>query len=135
MKTIHKIAAVVIYDNEFLMVKKFGTDIWTSLGGKPEGEETEEEALMREIKEEADCDCKIIEKLGDFTAKAVHDDALVKLSAYLVELIGEINISNDPELEDCKFIPKNYKELGIKMPPSIEEQIIPYCIEKHLLDW
>lgn len=134
MKIIHKIAAVVIKDDKFFMVKKVGTDIWTSLGGKPEGEETEEEALVREIKEEVDCDCNIVRKLGDFTAKAVHDDALVKLSTFLVELIGEIKIS-DPELEDCGFIGKDYKEQGFKLPPSIEEQILPYCIETKLLDW
>ncbi len=34
------------------MVRKVGKDIWTSLGGRPEGNETEEETLLREIKEE-----------------------------------------------------------------------------------
>jgi len=135
MKIIHKIAAVVIKDDKFLMVKKHNTDIWTSLGGKPEGSETEQEALIREIQEEVNCDAIIVEKLGDFTAKAVHDDALVKLSTYLVNLIGEIDISQDPELEDCRFIGNNYKELGIKFPPSIEEQIIPFCIRRGLLKW
>ena len=134
MKEIHKIVAIVVKDNTFFMVKKVGTDIWTSLGGKPEGEETEEQALIREIKEEVNCDTEIIRKLDDFVAKAVHDDAMVRLSAYLVNLIGEIVIS-DPELEACEFITKDYKDKAIKLPPSIEEQIIPYCIENKLLDW
>jgi 8-oxo-dGTP pyrophosphatase MutT (NUDIX family) len=62
---------VVIEDNKFLMVRKVGKNIWTSLGGKPEDDEIEEETLIREIKEEFDCDAKIIRKLGDFEAPAV----------------------------------------------------------------
>lgn len=134
MEIIHKIVAVVIEENKFFMVRKVGKDIWTSLGGKPEGEETEEEALIREIKEEISCDAEIIKKLGDFEAKAVFDDAIVKLSTYLVKLNGEIRL-DDPELEECKFIAKDYKDKGIKFPPSIEEQILPFCINTGLLNW
>src|SRR3989338_9073284 len=134
MKEIHKIVAIVIQDNKFLMVRKIGKDIWTNLGGKPEGDETEQEALIREINEEIHCNAKIIKKLGDFKAPAAFDDAIVKLSAYLVELNGKIKL-DDPELEEAKFIPKNYKELGIKMPVSIEEHILPFLIENKYLDW
>jgi len=132
MQEIHKIVAIVIEDDKLFMVRKVGKDIRTSLGGKPEGNETEEEALIREIQEEIHCDAKVIKKLGDFKAPAVFDDAIVKLSCYLVELIGEIRL-DDPELEECKFIPKNYKELWIKMPASIEEEVVPFLIQhKHL---
>lgn len=134
MKVIHKIIAVVIQDNKFFMVRKVGKDIWTSLGGKPEGNETEEETLLREIQEEIHCDAKILKKLGDFKAPAAFDDAIVKLSAYLVKLKGEIKL-DDPELEECRFISKNYKELGIKFPISIDEQIIPFLIKEKLLYW
>lgn len=131
---IHKIVAVVIRDNTFFMVRKKGKDIWTSLGGKPENGESEEDALLREIDEEIHCKASVIRKLGDFTAKAVFDDALVVLSTYLVDLDGEIKF-DDPELEECAFIGADYKDKGIKFPPSIEEQIIPYCIENKLLYW
>ncbi len=134
MKTIHKIAAVVIQDNKFLMVRKADKDVWTSLGGKPEGDETEEEALMREIKEEIDCEGTVLEKLGDFEAKAVFDDAIVKLSTYLVELKGEIHL-NDPELEEYRFLDKNYKQQGVNLPTSVGDQIIPFCIKRGLLMW
>lgn len=116
------------------MVRKKGKDIWTNLGGKPEGNETEQEALLREIKEEINCGAKVIKKIGDFTAKAVFDDALVKISAYLVEIKGTPVITDD-ELKEVKFISKNYKQLGIKLPPSVEEQILPALIQNKLLDW
>lgn len=134
MKEIHKVAAIVIQDNNFFMVRKVGKEIWTCLGGKPEGNETEKETLLREIDEEIHTKAKIIEKLGDFSAKAVFDDAVVVLHVYLVELLGEIKL-DDPELKECSFISKNYKDKGIKMPPSIEEQILPYLIKNEYLNW
>lgn len=134
MKTIHKIAAMVIKDDAFLMVRKVGKDIWTNLGGKPEVGESEEGALTREIKEELGCEAKIIKKLGDFENKAAFDDAMIHLAVYLAELVGELKISDD-ELEEFKFISKEDIEGGIKLPPSITEQILPYCIKEKLLNW
>ena len=134
MKKIHKIIGVVIQDNKFLMVRKVGKDIWTSLGGKIETGETEEQCLLREIKEEFNCSAIIIKKLGDFEDKAVFDDAIVKLSAFLVELKETIKLI-DPELEEYRFINKDYKEQGIRLPPSIENQILPLCIKNGLLNW
>ncbi len=134
MEIIHKIAAVVIQNNKFLMVRKKGKDIWTNLGGHPEEGETEQQALLREIKEEMGCDGEIEKKLGDFEAPAAHDNAVVKLSTYLVKLQGPI-IFEDPELEEYKFIDKNYEQEGIKLPASITEKVLPYCISEKLLDW
>lgn len=134
MKKIHKIAAMVIKENTFLMVRKAGKDIWTNLGGKPEGNETEEEALIREIKEELDCDTKIIKKLGDFENKAALDDAIIHLSTYLVELIGLPKISDD-ELEEFKYLSQEDIESGVKLPLSITEQIIPHCVKEGILNW
>lgn len=134
MNVTHKIAAVVIQDNKFLMVRKKGKDIWTSLGGHPEPGESEEAALLREITEEMGCGAVVVKKLGDFEAPAVHDDAIVRLAMYLVELKGEI-VFEDPELEEYRFLPKNYKDEGVKLPPSIEEHVLPYCIKEGLLRW
>jgi 8-oxo-dGTP diphosphatase len=134
MKIIHKVAAVVIQDNKFLMVRKKGKDIWTSLGGHMEAGETEEQALIREVKEEMGCDSIIEGKLGDFEAPAAHDDAVVRLSAYLVSLKGPI-VFQDPELEEYRFIDKDYEANGIKLPDSIKEKVLPFCIKEHLIDW
>lgn len=135
MKTIHKIAAMVIADNAFLMVRKVGKDIWTNLGGKPEGDESEEEALIREIKEELNCDAKVIKKIGDFRAMAVFDkDTELVLSTYLVDLLGEPVIS-DPELDEYAWIGEDWQEKGFKLPDSITEHVMPYCIENKYLNW
>lgn len=134
MKIIHKIAAMVIKDNEFLMVRKVGKDIWTNLGGRPQPGESEEQTLLREIKEELNCNARIIKKLGDFEASAAMDDAVVRLSTYLVELHGTPEVI-DPELEEYKYITKEYKEQTIKLPQSIEKHILPFCIKAGLLNW
>lgn len=134
MKEIHKIAAIAIEDNKFLMVRKTGKDIWTNLGGKPEPGETEEEALIREIKEELNCESTVIRKLGDFKAPAVFDDAIVKLSSYLVKLTGEPKIS-DPELEEFRFIGSDYDKEGLILPASIKDQVIPFLIKEKYIKW
>src|SRR5690349_18871062 len=115
MKTIHKVAAVVIRDDKFLLVRQFGRDVWTSLGRHLEEGETEEQALLRENQEEVGQAGTIVRKLGDFRAKAANDDAEVLLSTYLVNLDGEPTIT-DPEIEEIRFIGKDYEQQGIKLP-------------------
>lgn len=134
MRTIHKVAAVVIQDNAFLMVRKVGKGVWTSLGGHIEAGETEEEALLRETEEELDCQGTIIRKLGDFRAPAAFDAAEVLLSTYLMTLEGEPKVS-DPELEEFRFLSKDEVEKNVKLPDSITEHVIPYCIKAGLLNW
>lgn len=134
MEKIYKVAAMVFRDNKFLMVKKTGKDIWTNLGGRPEGDESEERTLKREVMEELGCEIKIIDKLGEFENKAVHDNAIVRISAYRGELVGEPKISDD-EIEEFGWIDKDWQKNGIKLPPSISEQIIPYCVKNKLLNW
>lgn len=132
--TIHKVVAFVIQDNTFLVVRKVDKDIWTNLGGKPEEGETEEAALIREIKEELGCDSVVQKKIKDFVSKAAFDNSNVRLSAYAVELKG-IPVISDPELAEYCFIGNDYKSHSIKLAPSIEEQMIPFCIKEGLLNW
>ena len=126
---------MVIQDDKLFMVKKIGKETWTTLGGKPEKDETEKEALLREIDEEVHCEAKIIKKLGDFVADAHHDKGCtVKLSAYLVGLLGEIKL-DDPELEKADFISKNYEKEGVKLTPLMTDLVIPFLKKGELLDW
>ena len=134
MNIINKIGAVVIENNSFLVVRKKGKNIWTSLGGKPESGETEKETLRRETKEELNCDIKILKKLLNLQDKAVFEDAQIQLTFYLGELIGNPEII-DNELEEYIFIESDYKSKNIKLSPSLENQVIPFCLKKGLLKW
>ena len=130
MRLIHKTGAVVIKDNKLLCVRKVGKDKWTFLGGKMESGETEEECLLREIKEEFDCGAKIIKKIGDFEDEAMFDPgSIVKVSNFLVELEGDYKLI-DPELEEYKFIGKEHDEkLG-----SIIEALFPILKKEGLIN-
>jgi 8-oxo-dGTP diphosphatase len=133
MKVIRKVAAVVIEDDSFLMVRKAGKDIWTNLGGKPEEGETEEETLRREVFEELGCKCEIKERLGEFENKAALDDATIHISFYLVELKGDPKICDD-ELEEFRFVSEALSRT-IKLPATITEQLIPLLINENYLRW
>lgn len=58
MKTLNVVAAIIKKDNQILATKRgYGEfiNMWEFPGGKIENNETKEEALIREIKEELDC--------------------------------------------------------------------------------
>ncbi len=58
MKSLNVVAAIIKKDNQILATKRgYGEfiNMWEFPGGKIEGEETKEDALVREIKEELDC--------------------------------------------------------------------------------
>jgi len=135
MKHIHKTCAIVIQHNKILIVRKAGKDIWTGLGGRVEDGETEEACLLREVKEELDCNSNILKKAGDFHDIAVFDpDSMLTLSTFLVELKGQPKLS-DPELEEFRFIGKDYANEKIKLSSLFEREIIPFCIKEGLLNW
>lgn len=125
---------MVIQDDEFIMVRKHGKEIWTSLGGKLEPGETEAQALAREIMEEVGCDSRIIKKIGDFEAPAIFDDATLKLSVFLTELVGAPKLQ-DSEIAEVQFVGKDYFEAGIKLTEVITNHVIPVCKREGLLKW
>ena len=58
MKTLNVVAAIIKKDNKILATKRgYGEfiNMWEFPGGKIESNETKEEAIIREIKEELDC--------------------------------------------------------------------------------
>ena len=63
MKTLNVVAAIIKKDNQILATKRgYGEfiNMWEFPGGKIEQNESKEEALIREIKEELDCTIKPI---------------------------------------------------------------------------
>ncbi len=58
MKTLNVVAAIIKKDNQILATKRgYGefVNMWEFPGGKIEADETKEQALIREIREELDC--------------------------------------------------------------------------------
>lgn len=90
---------IVNEKDELLIVKrhpksKTDPEMWELPGGKVEKGEFFTDALIREIKEETDLDCKV----GDF-AEAIQNDythkRTVQIMMYLKDIKGEVQISDE----------------------------------------
>lgn len=92
-------------DGEILVVKRHpnsrtAPDTWELPGGKVENGEFFDDALIREIKEETNLDCKV----GDLAIAIQHDypyKRTVQMIMYLDDVEGELKISE--EHTDAKY--------------------------------
>lgn len=107
-----EVVAGIIYNNEnkFLVaqrnLKKDQGGLWEFPGGKVEKEESYQEALKREIKEEFNADIEVMEYIGENIHHYPEKD--IKLIFYKAKLLSE-----EVELlehESCKWIIKNQKD-------------------------
>lgn len=91
MSNIKKVALAVFKDKQLLQVRTHKQkDVFYTLGGKPEKGESDEDALIREVKEEIGCDLirSSIEFLAEFKDVAHGKDAILKVRMYTGRLIG-----------------------------------------------
>ena len=106
MKLIDKIALLYIVDGKILSTRSKGKDAYYLPGGKREGNESDLETLVREIKEELSVNIIIdtANLYGVFEAQA-HGKAegiLVKMSCYTADFIGELQPAS--EIEEMKWL-------------------------------
>lgn len=131
MNKITKIAAVILKDGKTLVVRAKGRDAFISLGGKLEKDETHEECLKREIKEETGASTGNIVFFGNFTDKSIFDERIIDLHAYLVDVTGEMK--PQAEIEELKWISSDYKEQGIRVGSILEKFIIPKLVKEKMM--
>ncbi|MGF1703643.1 NUDIX domain-containing protein [Photobacterium makurazakiensis] len=109
---IDKLAWLYIKDNRVLMARSKGKDKFYLPGGKREEGESDESALIREIKEEISIDIipETIEYMDVFTAQAdgKSSDTLVRLTCYRADFQGECKPS--AEIEEIDWICYQEKE-------------------------
>ena len=106
MKLIDKLAWIELKDQSILSTKSYGKDKYYLPGGKRESGETDEQALVREIKEELsiDLDAGTLQFAGTFQAQA-HGHAegtLVKMTCYHANYTGILKA--DAEIEEIKWL-------------------------------
>ena len=106
MKTLNVVAAIIKKDNQILATKR-GYDefinMWEFPGGKIEANETKEQALVREIKEELDCTIKPIKFALDLEYQ--YPTFYLKMSCFEAEITG-----GTPKLlehNDAKWLKKS----------------------------
>jgi 8-oxo-dGTP diphosphatase len=89
---IDKLAYIHVKDGKVLISLSWGKDVWYIPGGKREGEESDHEALMREVKEELNVDLisETIKPYGVFEAQAhgKPEGVVVRMTCYMAEFNG-----------------------------------------------
>ena len=131
MKEIDKIALIYIKDGKILSTLSKGKDTYYIPGGKREGLENDEEALIRECKEELSIDIikDTIKYYGTFEAQA-HGKAegiLVRMTCYMASFEGEIKPSS--EIQEIRWL--DYSNLEIISP--VDKLIFKDLYDKQLI--
>jgi len=106
MKLIDKLAWIELKDQSILSTKSYGKNKYYIPGGKRESGETDEQALLREIKEElsVDLDKSTLQFAGTFQAQAHGhtEGTMVKMTCYRATYTGTLKA--DAEIEEIKWL-------------------------------
>jgi len=94
---IDKLAWICIQDRKVLFVRTKGKDLFYTVGGKREGQETDEQALLREVQEEVDVSLVsgTITYLATFKAQAhaQPEGVMVQLKCFTADYQGDLKPS------------------------------------------
>ena len=105
LKRIRVVGAVLVHDGRVFAAKrgpgKSMAGYWEFPGGKVEADETPEEALARELREELKVDVTV----GEFIVTATHEagTAVIELSTYLCTIIEGVPVLT--EHEEFRWLP------------------------------
>src|SRR3989344_5713959 len=101
---IDKLAFIEIRDRKVLETCSYGKDKWYIPGGKREGNETDEEALAREMKEELLVEIipETIKHFGTYVAQAhgKPEGTVVRMTCYTAQYKGTLSPSAEVERLD-----------------------------------
>lgn len=128
MNVITVAAAIILNEQQqLLLVRKQNTSCFMQVGGKLEVNETAEQAMLREIKEEIGCEASIDTFIGRFeTPTANEPDHLLVSYVYFVELNGAPHI--DAEIAEMQWIDVVETSLtsSIALAPLTQNVVIPW---------
>jgi len=119
-----EVVGAVILDaaGRLLTVRKRGTQRFMLAGGKREPGEDDRAALARELDEELGVRLVSATLLGRFEAPAANEPgAIVKSSAYRVEIAGDIAIA--AEIEELRWIDPAAPD--VELAPLLVAHILP----------
>ena len=132
MEVIDKLALIYLRDKQILITRSKGKDTWYIPGGKREAGESDQDALIREIKEELSVDllphtCKPV---GVFKAQA-HGKPLgtiVQMTCYSADFTGELMPA--AEIEEMDWFA--YKDRARTAP--VDQIIFDWLKERDLIE-
>lgn len=123
---------IILDKNKFLIIKRksgLHAGKWAFPGGILEKGESEEEALIREIKEEVNLDVrKISKKIGTYNYK--RGNKIVTGNSYLV-FVNNFNVKINSEISDFEWV--SIEELEkFELAPGIEEEAMKALYDKKI---
>ena len=132
MKEIDKIAFIYLKNGKILSSLSKGKDTYYIPGGKRENNETDEETLIRECKEELSIEIKrdTLKYYGTFKAQA-HGKAegiIVKMTCYMADFEGKLKANS--EIQELKWL--DYSNLNVKISP-VDQLIFEDLYNKKLI--
>ncbi len=132
MKLIDKLAWIEIKDKSILLTKSYGKDKYYIPGGKREIDETDDQALAREIHEELSVtvDKSTLKFIGIFEAQAhgQPEGVFVKMTCYSGDYLGELKASS--EIEEMKWFTYADKDNVV----DVDKLIFDHLKQNGLLD-
>jgi 8-oxo-dGTP diphosphatase len=132
MRDITKVGIAVIEADRLLLVRKRGSSVFILPGGKPERDEDDVTALLRELDEELGCSVEreLLVFLGAFSDVAADArDATVTVKLYGGRLKGSPSPASEIE-ELLWFSPA--RRGRVELAPSLINSIIPFLFPHHV---
>lgn len=132
---IRKAAGIIIVNRRAVVTRSYGKDVFVPPGGKLKYGETEEQALIRELREELGITVyeTDLEKFGDFEAIAAGhvDKPLIMVVYFVRKYIGDM--SPQEEIEELRMISSVIPE-NMEIGSIFLHDVLPRLKAENLID-
>lgn len=133
MEVHHKIAGLIIKNKKLLMCRKYNESHLIMPGGRIKENETKEQTLARELKEELGIKLVSMKPFATKEAKHFQDkNKIVRMEMFFVEIKGEPQAAS--EINGIAWVDSSYKKKGIKLASINEDFTIPELKRLNLID-
>jgi len=130
-----KSSGIIIIDRGLLVLRTKNKKTFFAPGGKPEQDETLEETLVRELKEEVSITVSLsdLEYFNTFTAPASEQNAIdLEMHVYFVHSFSGEVIPNE-EIEEFELLTSNNIN-DLKVSSIFRDHVFPYLYSNNLVD-
>lgn len=130
---IDKLAWIYIKDKKILSTRSKGKEVWYIPGGKREQGESDQEALLREVREELSVDLlpNTLKYIGTFRAQAhgKSEGTFVQMTCYSGDFTGELQPA--AEIEEMTYVTSSIDK---NLLSPVDVIIFAWLKERNLID-